>query len=72
MINVGHMQSFQAINTARNIPTRKIRKLLEFKEKQNARDRNLRLTLGIEMKQVHLQRNRERMENLMKIKDIHD
>ena len=30
------------------------------------------MTLGMEMKQVNLQRSRERVENLMRIKDIHN
>ena len=50
MINAGHMHSFQAINSARNLPNPRIKKLLYFKEQQMRKDMNLRIKLDMETK----------------------
>lgn len=71
VINAGHMHCFQAINSARNLPNPRIKKLLYYKEQQMLKDRNLRIKLGMETKQEMLQRKNEKMENILKIGQVH-
>ena len=70
-MNLGSMESYQAIKTARSIPTKATKGISTFKEIKSHRFNEIREKLENEIVKSQKIRNREMRENLESIKKIH-